>query len=398
MYRSPNIVVYIVFCSSALLAFTGKSVQFAPSNIKLLYASVLWMSLLLMPVSLFKFNIFDNLTSMLFRCYALLVFGTVLNSAFFGYDAFVGNKWFTTFGNEECLLMLMTPFLAFLTTYDGILHTIKQVNVKYMYVCLILFAFLGISHPYLLWYICCFAPYYKKKYRILILLIFYIVIVSSFYAEETSRTMIFVLCISLLSYVLPYVLRNKGLIRIVCISLLVLPILYVLPILINPDKSIMIILKEIVMDQTGNEQLATDTRTFLFEEMSSDLTANDAWLFGKGIYSFYYSRWFDSGGVSAGNRLTSEVTLLLLLLRGGILLALSYYSILYYAVYKALKNGKNMFVLSAAIMISGWIFISSFSYVNGFKFYHLCFFILVGCCLSPKWLSLNDKDINQLLK
>lgn len=391
-------IFYIVLFCTLFVTSTGVSIQYASQFVKLLYAGGLWMSLLLIPTQLYKNHHFDGATIKLFVIYALLVAGTIVHSIVSGQEAFVGNKWVTVFGNEEVLLMLMTPFLAFIVSDSNVLQNVKRANILFMICCLLCFLVFNSGNSSSLWYICCFAPFYKKKGKVLIFLIFLISIYVGFYAEETSRTMIVVSLLALLAYVLPFVLKNKRLIRIVCISLLVLPILYVLPILINPDESIMTILKEIVMDQSGNEQLATDTRTFLFEEMSSDLTANDAWLFGKGVYSFYYSRWFDLGGVSGGHRLTSEVTLLLLLLRGGILLALSYYSILYYAVYKALKNGKNMFVLSAAIMISGWIFISSFSYVNGFKFHHLCFFILVGCCLSSKCLSLNDKEINKLLE
>lgn len=390
-------IFYIVLFCTLFVTSTGVSIQHASQFVKLLYAGGLWMSLLLIPTQLYKNHHFDGATIKLFVIYALLVAGTIVHSIVSGQEAFVGNKWVTVLGNEEVLLMLMTPFWAFIVSDSNVLQNVKRANILFMICCLLCFLVFNSGNSSSLWYICCFAPFYKKKGKVLIFLIFLISIHVGFYAEETSRTMIVISLLALLAYVLPFVLKNKRLIRVVCVSLMVLPFIYVLPILINPEKSIITLIKGIVMDHTGNEQLANDTRTFLFKEMSMDLTNSDAWLFGKGVYSFYYSRWFDRGGVIVG-RLTTEVTLLLLLLRGGILLALSYYSILYYAVYKALKNGKNMFVLSAAIMISGWIFISSFSYVNGFKFHHLCFFILVGCCLSSKWLSLSDKEINQFLK
>lgn len=398
MYKSVKRLFYIVIFVTLLITCLGISIQHAPQFVKLIYSGSLWLSLLMIPKSLFRFHYFNKFTVRLFSVYALLVFGTIIHTVFLGTNAIVGNKWITMFGNDECLLMLLTPFLAYISTSDYVLSIIQRTNITYMSLCVILFVLLTNGNASALWYICCFYPFYSKCSKLLVYLTFLIAISIGFFAEETSRTLVIIAILAMLSYVLVYKIRSKILVRLACVALIALPFIYALPMLIDPNFSIIKVIQQMILDETGNSQLAADTRSFLFWELASDLNANDAWLFGKGAFSYYYSTWFDNGDLGAGMRITSEVTLLTLLLRGGIALVVSYYSILIYSVYRALKLGKNKFVLSAAVMISGWIFISSFSYVNGFKFYHLCFFVLVGCCLSNKWLNYNDEDIKRILK
>lgn len=398
MHKSVKRLFNIVLFVTMLVACLGISIQHSPQFIKLIYAGSLWLSLLMIPKSLFRYHSFDKFTVLLFSVYALLVFGSIIHTIFRGTNAIVGNKWITMFGNDECLLMLLTPFLAYLSTYDYVLSIIKRTNISYMFLCVILFALLANGNASAIWYICCFYPFYSKSSKLLVYLTFLIAIFIGFFVEETSRTLVVIAILSMFSYVLVYKIRSKILVQLVCVTLIILPFLYAIPMLIDSEFSIIQIIQQMILDETGNSQLAADTRTFLFWELASDLNVNNAWLFGKGAFSYYYSTWFDSVGLGGGMRITSEVTLLTLLLRGGIALVVSYYSILIYSVYRALKVGKNQFVLSAAVMISGWIFTSSFSYVNGFKFYHLCFFVLVGCCLSNKWLNYNDGDIKRILK
>ena len=73
-----------------------------------------------------------------------------------------------------------------------------------------------------------------------------------------------------------------------------------------------------------------------------------------------------------------------------------FYGLIFYAVSKVLKYGRNKFVMSIAILASGWIFISCFSFLHGFNMTLVGFFMILGCCLSKKWLNKSDEEITQM--
>ena len=250
----------------------------------------------------------------------------------------------------------------------------------------------------LLWISIVFYPYVDKKYKILIVLSVLVAIYCSFYGNETSRTTIIVLAFSLASYVLAYVYKGKKLLFVFCITMIILPTIYACFTLINDDYSIFSVVLSLVLEKTGDATLATDTRTFLFWEMATDLTNNDAWIFGKGAYSHYLSYYFSKAEGDHFERISCEVTLLQFLLRSGIVYVITYYSLLTYAIHKSLTKSNNRFLLFVAVMASGWFFVSCMSDLNSCEFKHLGFFLLLGCCMSPYWLEKSDDEIKEILE
>lgn len=100
----------------------------------------------------------------------------------------------------------------------------------------------------------------------------------------------------------------------------------------------------------------TDTRTFLFSEIFEELKGFD-WIWGRGFLGKYYSYYFDTWQGDAGDykfRFTSEVGVLNLLLKGGILLILMYFL----SIITALKKGLfNLYKSRIAIKITIVLFI-----------------------------------------
>lgn len=132
--------------------------------------------------------------------------------------------------------------------------------------------------------------------------------------------------------------------------------------------------------------------------MASDLTKNDAWLIGKGANSRYYSRYFSQvEDGDSSNRLTSEVPLLLFMLRGGLVYCMLYLSFFLLCIHRAVWKGKSRFINCIGIMLAGWFANLFVGDVNGCSFYHLIFFSLCGLALSSKWLNKSDSEIKQLI-
>ena len=121
-------------------------------------------------------------------------------------------------------------------------------------------------------------------------------------------------------------------------------------------------------------------------------------LIGKGAFSHYYSFYFDQSNKGKYGRITSEVPFLNHLLRGGILYALAYYGLILLAIYKSTWQGNNKFVRSIGIIAAGWYLNSFVGDITGCKFYHIAFFLLIGCCLSRRWLNYTDIDIKRIMQ
>lgn len=373
----------------------------APTYVKLVYSLVLWLCVVLFPTRLILKNTFGSFPNVLLLLCFFLTICAVLHSCFTDDGVRIGNKWITLFGNPECMFMLLVPGFIYLgDSEDGLIH-LKDAVVVFMFL-----GFLGlltgnIIPPDLIWISAVFFPFFHSMGKFLTVISLLLCIYSSFFAEETFRTMIFIIFILLVGYVVVYRFKSLIMVKLTCIVFLFIPFLLALTMLISTQQqSIIGDYLGFVMNATGNEILSADTRTFLFSELSVDLTDNHSWLFGKGAYSHYFSPFFAQSTSGEGDhyeRLYSEVTLLQLLLRAGITYVVCYYSLIVYAIFRVLKIAKNRLLLNAAVIASGWVFVSCFSYLNGCSFLHLGFFMLIGCCMSKKWLYKTDKEVRDTL-
>ena len=80
-----------------------------------------------------------------------------------------------------------------------------------------------------------------------------------------------------------------------------------------------------IQEKFGNTSTAnfiiykSDTRTFLYKEVLDDLILSENLIFGKGSSGTYYSEYFQNTGDDTDTRLTVEVGVLSLLLKGGLI-------------------------------------------------------------------------------
>lgn len=145
-------------------------------------------------------------------------------------------------------------------------------------------------------------------------------------------------------------------------------------------------------NEIKNEQLQGDTRSFLYEELLTDLNKKDAFILGIGIGNGYYSPYFRTH-----NRDTSEVHFLQILSKGGIIWLITYMGIIISAIFHALKNSNNYLCIGGSIMLSGF-FLSGFIIDStGFNFIHILIWFYIYICSSKRWNNLSDKKIYQLL-
>ena len=402
-YRSVKRSIYICAFATLLISSFWGLYFMAPASIKGIFSACMWLSILSVPIVFIKHNDFSIKANWLLRFLLIMAVLQILRSAFnTAPDMYAfGNKWFTLFGNEYTALLMMPPIFTYLGSQVYSVRLLKKVTYYYMAIGAVLSVCLNFPLSFLAIFVGTLFPYVSKKYKILIGLVFLSAIIKASYGENPSRMLFIVLGFTLASYLLVYVIKKLIIIKAFVIAVTIAPLLLFIPMLNTIQDNQDGFFKEAqtyILGETGDEDLANDTRTFLYVEMASDLTKTDSWILGKGAFSHYYSFFFDEDSLGGYGRISSEVPVLNYLLRGGIAFVAVYLGLILLAVYYAVWKSKNKFVRSIGIIAIGWYFNSFIGDLNGCRFYHLAFFLLVGCCLSKKWLNYNDVEVKEILK
>lgn len=152
-------------------------------------------------------------------------------------------------------------------------------------------------------------------------------------------------------------------------------------------------------DNLGNEEnLMTDTRTFLYVEILSSLKNSGNWIIGEGAAGSYESEWFyDDGGAIEGKRYGCEVGILNILMRFGIIGVIIYFCLLFSVSYYAIYFSSNLLSKLLGLFIA---FRWTYSFVEEFTTFDLNFYffwLIIGLVSSVAFRSLNDTEIRNYL-
>jgi hypothetical protein len=149
-------------------------------------------------------------------------------------------------------------------------------------------------------------------------------------------------------------------------------------------------------EETGR---STDTRTFLYSEVLTDLSKHDALILGKGISGRIATMLSSSADptVEKGERQFLEITFLEYMRRGGIIYTLLMYSIMLLAAYFPLKHAQNSILLYASMSIMIFFLTSFIGHDSIFSIQHVFLWIIIGICSSKKWNKLTDVEIKSLV-
>ena len=397
-YRIRQTIIMVLLATMILTYYWGLFFQ-APTIIKVLYSMLIWCALFVFPYQLINDNTFSKTTNVFLK--VLIVMGIVqtIRSALSSdplLHAF-GNKWLTLFFNEYSMFLLIPPIFVYLGNRDEGLFFLKNSTLTYLligiaFLLLLKFPLAGMSI-----FVGVFYPYVDKKYKILIVIAIAEAFLSGIIAVRTNFIIIF---FTFSSYFLVYKVKRKLITKSFCVFFTIAPLFLVFSILTmgQSGESILNKVLEMAASNSGDENMAVDTRSMLYFEMAQDLTVNESWVLGKGAYTHYYSEYF-STQIEGDNsdRILCEVPFLNYLMHGGIMYVFFYFGLLLMGVYKGLKSN-NKFVQSIAIVAIGWYFISFIGDINGCKLFHLGFFLLLGICLSPHWCNRTDDEIEEFFK
>ena len=149
---------------------------------------------------------------------------------------------------------------------------------------------------------------------------------------------------------------------------------------------------------TSNKELSTDTRTFLYVEVISDLSTKNSLLFGKGASGTYYSPYFNSTAGDTDTRLSVEVGVLSIILKVGLVGLILYLLILLISIYYAFFRSNNLFIFGVGFMLSVYTFLLFIKSPLAYSSDNLFIWFFIGTCLSINIRKMSNSEINLLFK
>ena len=154
------------------------------------------------------------------------------------------------------------------------------------------------------------------------------------------------------------------------------------------------------MKAMSNQELTTDTRTFLFKELFADMSDLES-LIGRGALGTYYSPYFYytmTHGLpgDAPIRSTSEVGYLFMILKGGYIMVALYILVLLPAAYLGMFKSNNVVARMSGYLILLYLILWTISYSPSFESRFIILWMAVGTCISPLARSLSNNDLTTI--
>ncbi len=240
-----------------------------------------------------------------------------------------------------------------------------------------------------------FIPYVEWKWKGLILLVAFVSVAVAL----GFRTNIIKISFSMLLLILYYLrgFLNLRILKLLHLFTFLVPIL-LLSLAIWGNYNFFAELSDknsgyTVEDKEGKqEDLAGDTRTFLYVDVFSTLNRTGHWLIGEGAAGKYDTLFFDDLGDGRG-RYSSEVGLLNILLYNGFI-GVTIYSLLIFIVSRiAITKSNNIISKLLGLLIAfRWLL----SFIEEFTLFDLNFYffwIMIGLVSSNIFRKMTDKEI-----
>jgi hypothetical protein len=236
------------------------------------------------------------------------------------------------------------------------------------------------------------SPFQKKKTKYLILIgVFLIIYAAILFGNRTMMARVPLLLLALLAI---YFYRKYNFKWVLRLSFLMLLIpLFLIQTSIETNQSVF----QKYLPNISETQLSIDTRTFLYIEIFDDLLKSNTLITGKGASGTYYSEYFSTAEGDSDTRLTVEVGLLAILLKGGLIAVFINLLILLIAIYLAFFRSKNFYVIGVGYMLFIHTIILFIENLSSFSSYNFIIWIFIGVCLSKEIRNLSNQQIKNIL-
>lgn len=210
-----------------------------------------------------------------------------------------------------------------------------------------------------------------------------------------SRTMIgrivlLYLALILLSYIKRH--KERWLLKLVYGSLF-LPLLFIY-ISLNTGQSAI----SKLLENTENPNYSSDTRSFLYTEVITDLIEYDKLICGKGASGTYYSPYFNNTKDDTDTRLTVEVGILAILLKGGLISVFLNIALLFIAIHYSFFRSNNFFSIGIGFILLIHTILLFIENLVAYNLYNILIWFYVGISLSKEVRILNNNEIKNIIQ
>ena len=406
VFNRTKLSLAFIFIATGIRSFWGLFFM-CPTFIKIIFVGLIYLSLLIFPYNSLKQSKrdFNKAGQFILVLLLILILIAVFHGCLDDGSAITGNKYVSLFFNEYTLLLFFPPIFSYLAVKEELWQYVKEIYVIYLIysvLCLMIFKFDPIIMSVFL--VPIFLPYFHKFKKILVYInIFAVLYVGLIVGDRKFIVLLFFSLLAYFSYVNNFFRRF---VKYISIFSVLIPIGFLVYALSTGDSPFEMANDLNIKNSFNNSKdLTADSRTFLYTELASDLSETNSWMFGKGPIGSYYSTFMENISMDrnadwgdSSNRIQNEVTFLSYLLKGGLVYAFCCFLILVIAILNAAFRGKNKFVKSLAVILSG-IYVNSFmGDMAGCSLLQILIWLIIGTCLSSKWINYTDEEILEKLK
>lgn len=388
----PKTVAMSIMISTVITAVFGYTINATPF-FKFLIALFCWISLLAGLKRINYVNTLDKLPRILIKMLMAIVLISFLHSVFYG-SVYSGDKYVVILTNKVGLLDLVGVFTvaSFLSIYD--LKYLLKASIIFIVISIALLFiqrdvtedayFLG----YVLLYTPIFIPYVSKTSKYVFLFSY----AASLYAFFGGGRQIILLLFFTILAILSSRYLNKKHIYYGSLLICMIPLVLFIWSILNE----MSIFQYIQSFYTGsNEELSSDSRTFLWMELFQDMYYWDVWtfIFGKGVLGHYISDFFETS-----HRFSIEVPILQWFLQAGLSYVVVFTCLIFAAIFNLYKYGNNKMASIASILISGFYFNCFISNLLGYNIGVWGVWCMISMAFNKQILEISDDEIALVFK
>lgn len=304
----------------------------------------------------------------------------------------------TFWGNTEYQPAYMLPLLIYLGREMGFFFFFLKGLMYYSLLVIPLFLISGTFYTFLgmmVFILITFMDYLPKKWQLIVisLTIFYIVQALAIDARTPLLRIGMAILIWLFSRYNHYI--SQWLKYSIAIVFILLP-LYFFTLFYTTGYSVFA--NSLNQSSSLIKSHSTDTRTFLYKEVLSDLTSNNAMIWGKGISSKYYSPYFSHNSADSEWRVNPEVGFLSYLLKGGIIMVVLNLSLILLAVYYAFIKSRKRYINIMGAIVLGHFFLLFIENIPKYDLYSVTMWFIIGLCLSNTERNYSEEHFRNNIK
>ncbi len=241
-----------------------------------------------------------------------------------------------------------------------------------------------------------FIPFVKFKHKILIVL----VTVTSILLIISFRSNLIKIAFSVLLLFVYYFNINYRLIRILNLSLFIIPLILLSTAIFGTFNIFTDISDSKEFDLQTNasgETLGTDSRTFLYVEVLQSINKSGNYIFGSGMAEGYESIVIEvSNGTYNNKRYSCEVGILNILMQSGLIGVLIYFLVLFKVSLIAINQSSNMLSKILGLYIAFRWFLFFIEEMTQYDLNFYFFWLAIGLVSSNEFRAMDDKQIKNL--